>query len=112
MPWITVASWVSGIGFLGYGVECLRSPLMVAEFERFQVARFRVLTGLLEILGGAGVLSGLLIPWIGVISSLGLSILMAMGVVARRRVGDSWVQCFPAFFFMVLNAVIFLGSLH
>ena len=108
---LTWASLLSGIGFLIYGIECLRSPFMVREFERFGVARFRVLTGILEILGGLGVLVGTSHAGVGAFASLGLCVLMAMGVVTRRRVGDSFLQCGPAIFFCILNGWIFVRLL-
>jgi uncharacterized membrane protein YphA (DoxX/SURF4 family) len=109
---LQVASWVSGLGFLIYGYQCLRSPLMRAEFERFQVPHYRSLTGVLEISGGLGVLLGLIVPWIGALASLGLCILMLMGVVTRIKVKDSLIQCLPAAFFCVLNGWIAMVYLY
>jgi hypothetical protein len=79
---------------------------MKAEFERFQVSRYRVLTGILEILGGLGVMTGHFVPLIGALAGAGLCVLMAMGVVTRIRVKDSVLQCLPASFFCVLNGLI------
>jgi uncharacterized membrane protein YphA (DoxX/SURF4 family) len=79
---------------------------MRAEFERFQVPHYRTLTGVLEISGGLGVLLGLIVPWIGMLASLGLCILMFMGVATRIKINDRPIQCFPAAFFCVLNGGI------
>jgi uncharacterized membrane protein YphA (DoxX/SURF4 family) len=103
---LLVASLVSGLGFLIYGFQCLVSPFMKAEFERFQVPHYRVLTGILEILGGIGVITGHFVPLIGALAAAGLCILMAMGVVTRIRVKDSAFQCLPASFFCFLNGLI------
>ena len=107
------ACLISGVGFILYGIQCLRSPFMRTEFERFGQARFRVLTGILEVLGGVGVLAGLRFSPLGVFSAAGLCILMAMGTVVRIRIGDRFLQILPALFFGVLNAllcVLFLGA--
>lgn len=103
---LSIASFVSGIGFLIYGVQCLRDPFMKREFERFKVPQFRTLTGVLEIIGGVGVLAGLVISFLGILASAGLAVLMLLGVITRIKVGDSPSQCLPASFFCTLNAVI------
>jgi len=103
---LQISSCVSGLGFLVYGYQCLTSQFMKEEFVRFKVPQYRTLTGILEILGGIGVLVGLQFPLLGILASIGLSLLMGLGVVARIRVGDGWVQCSPAFFFCILNAMI------
>jgi uncharacterized membrane protein YkgB len=79
---------------------------MKAEFARFQVPQYRTLTGVLEILGGLGVLIGIWVPMLGVLGSMGLALLMGLGVLARIRVQDGMLQCLPALFFCILNGVI------
>jgi uncharacterized membrane protein YphA (DoxX/SURF4 family) len=103
---LQIASWISGLGFLVYGYQCLRSPVMRAEFDRFQAPHYRTLTGILEILGGIGVLLGLILPWIGMLAALGLCVLMLMGIMTRIKIKDSPTQCLPAAFFCVLNGWI------
>ena len=56
---VTVLAAGSGVAFVVYGVLCLGSPSMEAEFVRFGLSRFRVLTGVLEVLAGVGLLVGL-----------------------------------------------------
>ncbi|MBU6154494.1 MAG: DoxX family protein, partial [Bdellovibrionales bacterium] len=99
------ASLISGIAFIGYGIQCLYSPFMISEFERLGQSRFRTLTGVLELVGGIGVILGLKILALGLFSSLGLCSLMAMGIVVRQNAKDSFTQCIPAFFFCALNAL-------
>jgi len=103
---LQIASVISGIGFLVYGYQCLSSQFMKAEFARFKVPHYRTLTGVLEILGGIGVLLGVRLPILGIAAASGLALLMALGVVARIRVGDGLVQCSPALFFCILNGGI------
>ncbi len=83
---------------------------MKQEFERFKVPQFRTLTGVFEILGGLGVILGIYFPAIGILASLGLCLLMGLGVVTRIKIKDTWLQCFPALFFCLLNGVI--AALH
>lgn len=80
---------------------------MVVEFERYGLARFRTITGGLQILGAVGLVFGLLLnPWLGVLAAAGLSLQMLLGVFVRLRIGDKLILCFPAFFYCCLNAAI------
>ncbi|NDG85044.1 MAG: hypothetical protein EBX52_08415 [Proteobacteria bacterium] len=103
---LQIASVISGVGFLVYGYQCLFSQFMESEFVRFKVPHYRTLTGILEILGGIGVLAGLSVPVLGIAAASGLALLMALGVATRIRVGDGFVQYSPALFFCILNGMI------
>jgi len=59
---IALLAACTGAAFVIYGISCLGSEQMRAEFRRFGLERFRVLTGALEVLGGAGLVGGLLWP--------------------------------------------------
>jgi uncharacterized membrane protein YphA (DoxX/SURF4 family) len=103
-----VPVFLSGLAFIFYGIDCISSEKMSTEFKRFGIARFRLLTGLLEILGGLGQLIGLQWRGILVFSSIGLSILMLLGVLTRVRVGDPFQKMIPAFLLLGLNVWISL----
>ena len=102
---------ISGLSFLAYGIAYFTSPHMKSEFVRFGLGKFGTLTALLEILGAIGLLVGLLINFILLISSGGLALLMFAGVLARLRVKDSLWVSLPAILYMLLNAYIFLKAL-
>lgn len=110
MSSIRIASTASALLFLGYGSVVLVSGGMRAEFERFGLARFRRLTGGLEVLGGLGLLVGLTRPPILLLASGGLALLMLLGVVARVRVRDPLGEIVPAAALMILNAWILLAA--
>ncbi len=102
------------ISFLGYGFSCLTSEHMVREFERFGLARFRRLTGTLQLLGGAGLLVGLQFPVVGAIASGGLALQMLLGFGVRLKIRDRLLLCLPALIFLVLCALLcslYLGQL-
>ena len=103
---------LSSISFLYYGVAAITTKTMQAEFERYGLDKFRVLTGCLQLLGGVGLLIGLKIPLILIISSAGLSLLMLMGFGVRIKIKDGFLLSSPSFLFMLLNLYIFLASLH
>ena len=103
---------LSSLSFLAYGILYFTSAHIKNEFKRFGLEKFGMLTAILEILGGVGLLVGYKILPILLISSGGLSLLMLLGLIARLRVKDSiWVSM-PATFFMVLNAYIFYRAIQ
>jgi uncharacterized membrane protein YphA (DoxX/SURF4 family) len=69
----------SGISFIIYGSLLLVSTEMQNEFKRFELEKYTTLTGVLEILGGTGLLVGLKVGFILLISSGGLTLLMLLG---------------------------------
>ncbi len=97
---------VSAIVFLGYGGLCLHRTAMVSEFERFGAARFRVLTGWLEILGGLGLVVSFWLPALLPFAAGGLGLLMFFAVLARIRVRDSLLKSSPALVLMVGNGLL------
>lgn len=107
MSLLNVLIVFSGVVFLFYGVVCCFSQQMKDEFIRFGLPKFAVLTGVLEILGGLGMLVGLKIPVILMISSGGLALLMLLGVCVRIKIKDSLLLTAPAFLLMLLNFYIF-----
>jgi uncharacterized membrane protein (UPF0136 family) len=112
MSLLNVLIFVSSLSFLGYGIAYFTSTKMKAEFRRFGLEKAGALTAILEIMGALGLLVGLKVHPILLISAGGLSLLMLLGVAVRIRVKDSvWVSL-PAFLFMVLNAYIFFMSLR
>ena len=98
---------ISSLAFLFYGVLVLSTDHMALEFKRYGLTRFKTLTGFLEISGGVGSLLGLLNQPILMLSTLGLSLLMFLGVCVRIKVRDPWHQVIPAFILMLVNVYIF-----
>lgn len=104
---LPILAGFSAFSFYIYGFSCVFTTRMVAEFERYGLARLRALTGYLQIAGATGLLLGLGgFPRLGFLAAVGLSLQMFSGLVVRVRIRDRLVQCLPAFVFMVLNAII------
>ena len=100
------------LSFYLYGITCLASARMAAEFDRYGLARFRAITGSLQLAGAVGVTLGLFgFPDLGFWAAAGLSLQMALGVAVRVRIRDRWYQCLPAFFYGCLNAFLAWGFL-
>jgi len=100
----------SSVSFIIYGSLLLVSAKMQNEFKRFELEKFTTLTGVLELLGGIGLLVGLKFGFILLISSGGLALLMLLGFGVRIKVKDSLWLSFPSFFFMVLNLFVFFNA--
>jgi len=102
---------ISSLSFLLYGINWFRSPHMKSEFKRFRLEKFGLPTAVLEISGALGLLAGLYINSILLISSAGLALLMFLGVLVRLRVKDSLWVSLPALFYLLLNSTIFFESI-
>ena len=85
---------------------------MVEEFERFGLARYRRLTGSLELLGALGLAAGYLVPELTLVSGSGLATLMLLGTGVRIRVADPIPEILPAFVLMLVNAWIVVAALE
>lgn len=102
----------SSISFLMYGYRSITTEAMKKEFERYGLAKFRVLTGMLEIIGGTGLLIGLLYHPLLIVASAGLSLLMLLGFATRLYIKDPFWQCLPSFLFLLVNSYIFYISIQ
>lgn len=107
-----IAILISGISFIIYGILLLNSTKMQNEFKRFGLEKFTKLTGVLELLGGIGMLIGLKFDIVLLISSGGLALLMLMGFGVRMKLKDSFWLSFPSFFFMALNLFVFFNAIN
>ncbi len=99
---------VSAAAFLFYGLACLFSPKLVAEFERYGLARFRALVGSLEVAGALGLIAGWWFPPLQTAAAAGLCALMLCGLWARWRIRDPWYAMLPALILAGANLGIVL----
>lgn len=104
--------FISSLSFMGYGIAYFKSTKMKSEFKRFGLEKAGTFTAVLELLGALGLLIGLKVYIILLVSAGGLTILMFLGVAIRIKVRDTLWVTLPALFFMILNAYIFFMSLH
>jgi hypothetical protein len=111
MSLLIVLILISSLSFLGYGIAYFTSPQMKIEFKRFGLEKVGTLTAILELLGAIGLLVGLKVQLILLISAGGLALLMFLGVATRIKVKDSLWISMPALFFLILNSYIFFMSL-
>ncbi len=80
---------------------------MNEEFKRFGLSEIqRKLTGLFQLLGSVGLMAGFFILWLGIVSALGLTIMMLVAFAVRIKIKDSLAQTAPSLVFLLLNAWI------
>ena len=103
--------FISSFFFFAYGITYFTSAHMKSEFKRFGLERIGLLTIVLELLGAAGLLFGLLYNPILILSSGGLALLMFFGVLVRIRSKDSLYVSLPALLLMGLNLYVFIVSI-
>lgn len=106
----TLAILASSLSFIVYGWLSLTTSSMQEEFKRFGLEQLRTFTGILQLLGGVGLLVGLRWPFALRCSAAGITLLMLAGLAVRLKVGDGWLLCMPAIGFLMLNAYILLKS--
>jgi len=100
---ITLMQGILIISFGWYGLSCWRSNRMVLEFERYGMARWRRLTGALQLLASLGLSAGYFYPMLLFAAAAGLSGMMFFAVLVRWRIRDSLVATLPALIFLGLN---------
>ena len=111
MSFMLILILISCISFIVYGIAYFTSLHMKNEFRRFGLEKLGLLTAILELTGALGLIVGLMLNSILLISSGGLAILMFLGVVVRLKNRDSFWATSPALFYMLLNSYIFYKTL-
>tara|TARA_B110000977_G_scaffold10002_1_gene13100 strand:+ start:920 stop:1270 length:351 start_codon:yes stop_codon:yes gene_type:complete len=109
---LTICILLSSLSFFAYVSSYFITPHMKSEFKRFSLEKLGLLIIVLQFLGATGLLVGLKFNSILVVSSLGLALLMLLGLLVRARLKDSLWISLPAFFYMSLNAFIFYEAIN
>ena len=76
-----ILSFFSGISFVFYGIASFRSKRMIAEYDRWGYLKYRHSIGSLQFLGGLGLILGLFLPSVILVSSFGLTAMMMVAVL-------------------------------
>jgi len=108
----TLCILLSSLSFFAYVLSYFINPHMKSEFKRFNLEKMGLLIIVLQFFGAAGLLLGLEFNIILIISSLGLALLMFLGLAVRIKLKDSLWISLPALFYMTLNAYIFLEAIN
>ncbi len=112
MDLLTVLTWFSSLAFIYFGINCFYSKFIISEFNRYELPKFRKLTGFLQLIGALGLLIGLYFsPILLLLASIGLCVLMLFGFIVRLKIKDNFVKSSPSFAFAALNLCIALITL-
>jgi hypothetical protein len=106
VPILDILAAISAAAFFFYGMACLLSSKLVAEFERYRLSRFRPLVGTLEVAGALGLVAGWWFPPLQIAAAAGLFVLMLCGLWARWRIRDPLPAMLPAFVLALTNLTI------
>ena len=101
-------SIASGVSFIFFGLACFFSDVFMNEFDRYGLSKFLNIVGFFQLLGGIGCIIGIFYRKLLIISSLGLSVMMLLGVGVRVKINDTLIQPFPALIYLIINATIFI----
>ncbi len=103
--------WSLSAAFFVYGFASLLSKRMKQEFVRYRCENIRVLTGVLQICGAAGVLAGFYQKTILFMASLGLMLMMGVALFVRKKIKDPWRARVPALILFLMSAALVGRSL-
>jgi uncharacterized membrane protein YphA (DoxX/SURF4 family) len=99
-----------GLVFLGAGISKLAGLKMhVDNFKQWNLPQwFRIVTGLVELVGAAALIVGYWEPSWAAAAGLWLGATMLVGTLVHVRAKDSVQQTFPAIVLFLLPVVLFL----
>jgi uncharacterized membrane protein YphA (DoxX/SURF4 family) len=108
---LETAQAISAVGFLVYGIGCLTTKAMRAEFLRYGLPKLRVLTGVLQIAAAIGLFAGYVYPVCALIAATGLSSMMIVAIGVRWKIKDPPAGFLQALVCFLLNAFVVQGYL-
>tara|TARA_Y100000766_G_scaffold76452_1_gene64778 strand:+ start:258 stop:593 length:336 start_codon:yes stop_codon:yes gene_type:complete len=101
----------TAISFIIYGVNSFISNKMILEFERWGLGKRRKEIGSFQLACGVGMLIGLKLNFILMISSVILIIMMLVAVYVRVKIKDNISEILPALAYLILALIIFQQSI-
>ena len=107
MDIISIVIVFTGLSFIAYGINSFISKRMISEFKRWGLEKSRKLIGFCQFITGLGLLIGLQINLILVISSIFLIIMMLCAVYIRIRIKDNISDILPAIAYLLLGLLIY-----
>lgn len=80
---------------------------MRLEFTRFGLNTLqRFITGVLQLIGAAGLIVGMYYTKVGIAAAAGLALLMLAGFLVRLKIKDGVYKSSPALIFLFLSSII------
>ena len=101
----------TALSFIAYGINSFISNKMILEFERWGLEKKRKRIGSFQLACGMGMLIGLKLNYILIISSVILIIMMLVAVYVRIKIKDNISEILPAIAYLILGLIIFQQSI-
>ena len=101
----------TAISFIIYGINSFISNRMILEFRRWGLEKRRKEIGGFQLASGLGILIGLHLNSILIVSSVGLIIMMIVAVYVRIRIKDNISEIIPALAYLILGIIILQHSI-
>ena len=97
-----------GLVFLGAGgSKIVGAPMQVKTFDRLHLPQgFRLIVGVVEIIGALGILVGVTVHWFAAIGAIWLIGVMAGALLAQIRVRDTARRIVPPAVFLVAATIV------
>lgn len=81
----------------------MHTSKMKLEFKRYGLENYRILTGILQLIGGTSLIFGFYFSNLLIaIAAIGLFLLMTAGFAVRLKIKDGPLQSAPAFIYALL----------
>tara|TARA_E500000331_G_scaffold246368_1_gene236819 strand:+ start:553 stop:891 length:339 start_codon:yes stop_codon:yes gene_type:complete len=103
--------YLSAFSFLYYSINSIFSKRLILEFERWGYKKYRYIIAIFQFLASVGFIVGMYYSLLISIVSFLLFIMMVVAIYTRVKVKDSLFEILPAFFYALLNLVIFIKSI-
>lgn len=101
---------MSAASFAWYGASCFWSDRITSEFSRYGLARLQKFTGALQLAASLGLILGHWYRPLLLLSAGGLTVMMFMAVLTRRKIQDPLYAAIPAFALFALNLFIIIAA--
>ncbi len=101
----------TAISFIAYGINSFISYKMILEFERWRLEKRRKEIGSFQLACGIGILIGLKLNPVLIVSSATLIIMMLVAVYIRIKIKDNISDILPALAYLILGIIIFQHSI-
>ena len=108
---LTLVTVFTAISFIVYGYSSFISRRMKSEYARWGYNNQRKLVGSLQLLGGVGLLIGLKIDILLLLTSFCFIMMMTSAILIRIKIKDNIVDVLPAITYLFLSIMIFYNSL-
>tara|TARA_Y100001949_G_C15934766_1_gene307364 strand:- start:144 stop:485 length:342 start_codon:yes stop_codon:yes gene_type:complete len=101
----------TSLSFIIYGYSSFISRRMISEYRRWGFLSQRKTIGSLQIAGGFGLILGLKVNFLLLITSICFVIMMIFAIVVRIRIKDNITDILPAITYLFLNLLILYYSI-